>query len=299
MVTKRVGIFSGGGAKGAIQVSCLAELECVGLDFKSFDLFVGSSVGAINSLILSMSDFSARKLCDIYPGMLKKIFNKVWYPRIPIYNRKDFQNCWADMFYITKSYSDCKVPIIITSVDVCQDKMYVFKSWKEESQKETSLAVVQRSFAAPLYFGQINDPNNQCVWYDGGCASYNLPIDIAWEQSILNGWLNDSNIQIEFWAFGTGFSDDSIPYNKASKENFIEQVLNFLNVGNGGMARAVSRVDQVDKMVNRANKLSNISFKYYDIKIDKSLDKMDAIDKVNDYITIGKQMAQKPLLQIN
>jgi len=301
MITKKVAVFSGGGAKIPITASILAELENKGFNIRDFDLFVGASAGAILSSVIGLTNLSMSEILIKVPHLLKNTFKKVWYPRTPIYERKDFLKVWGELVGLDKKFGDCKIPTIITSVDAVADKMVLFKSWEDKNKNEPAVMPVMKSFAAPIYFGQIADPINKRVYMDGGVGSYNLGIDIVWEQCILNSWVCDPNIALEIYAFGTGFSKNNHTYENIVNNRVVNQTLEFFSLGQGGMARVMSRADQVSKMSNRSEKLENVRFKYYDIEFPDS--KLDAMDRIDDksiatYIELGKKASEKPLVDI-
>jgi hypothetical protein len=290
-VRKRIGIFSGGGAKGLIQASCLAKLYGQGcFDPMRYDLFVGSSVGAINAVILAAGIINPKQLLKIYPDMLETIFKKRFL-KVPLYDRENFKRCWVQYFPENLKLKDLKVKTMVTSVDVCSDRTHFFKSWEQKDGDLNLIAALERSFAAPYYFGQVVDFPDQVVWYDGGCGAYNLPIDFGYTEAILQGWTDINEITID--AFGTGFSEAGTPFTKAVGQGFLHQVWNYLFLPEGGMARAQSRDDQVRKMSKIASSQSSITFNYFDIQIPKKMDKMDDIKHMGDYVKFGEEMAER------
>ena len=182
----------------------------------------------------------------------------------------------------------------LQNMDVFSDTTRFFKSWEDMDGNMPAAEAVMRSFAAPYYFGQINDPPEQKVWYDGGCGSYNIPIDFGWTEALIQNWVGNYNIEID--AYGTGFSNTDIPFSRASKQGFLSQVWNFLFPSEGGMARAQSRLDQVRRMTKIATCTPGVTFEYYDIEIPANLDKMDDITHQKEYIEFGKRMAVGPLV---
>ena len=293
--SKKIAILSGGGAKGLIQVSCMAALQETGKkDFTAYDLIVGSSAGAINGTLLALQAMTPQRLLAIYPEMLGEIFKKKFFHFVPVYDRINFQKCWSKYVPLVTKFRDCKSHMIITSVDVCTDITNFFKSWEQQDGDRPVMDVVERSFAAPFYFGQIADLKDQKVWYDGGCGYYNIPIDYGYTEAQIQNWIGNYDIQID--AYGTGFSDTSTSYDKASKQGFLSQLYNFMFPGEGGMARVQSRLDQVRKMTKIASSVIGVKFDYYDIEIPKKLDQMDDLKHQAEYIEFGKQMAKAPLI---
>ncbi len=294
-MSKNVLVLSGGGAKGLIQASALYHVSFKKTIEEQFDLIIGSSVGAINGTILARGHVSTNELYSMYPGMLDAIFSRPWYPTVPKYSRKNFQKCWGIMHPTDFPFGDVKTKMVVTSVDRCQDKMHYFKSWEDKDGAEMASDVVMRSFAAPYFFGQLSDPTNQCVWFDGGCGSYNLPAIDAFIETELLGWHDEDTT---FWLFGTGFVNDAVSYDKASKGNIFDQVGDFINPTAGGMARAMSRIDQISFMAKMCSVRNNLHLKYFDIEIPPKLDGMDIINKKAEYKEFGKKMAEKPLIEI-
>jgi len=290
---KKILVLKGGGAKGMIQVSCMAELEKQGFNLVNTNLKVGTSVGSIDSSALALG-MKAEELIDCYPEMLKMVFNTPWYPTFPKYKRSNFDKAWGKFFNLYIKMKDVKNKLIITSVDRCTSKPHFFKSWEDKDGELTLTSVIKRSFAAPYYFGQINDPEEQKVWVDGGCGIDSLPLEYAYFEADLQGWLS---YPIEFICIGTGFSRRGTPYKEASKENTIRQVLDFFNLPNGGMAREMSSWEQIDRIARLAKKHKTIKFLYYDIQIPEDADGMDKLKYLDKYIIWGREMSKKPLIE--
>jgi hypothetical protein len=295
METKKIAIFSGGGAKGLIQASCFAELQRLKIkDFNTgYDLIVGSSVGSINGAVFALNVMDPQSLLEVYPGILDQIFKKKLF-HIPLYDRNNFVEAWKKIVNISVLLKDCKTWLSISSVERCSDTSHFFKSWEEEDGKLTVVDTLMKSFAAPYYFGQIVDYVDRKVWYDGGCGSYNIPIDFGYTEAILLGWLGKYEIHID--AYGTGFANDEISFQEASGEKFLKQLLSFMVPAEGGMARVQSRMDQVRRMSKISSCDPSIHFEYYDVEIPKELDKMDDLKHKKEYIEYGRKMAQEPLI---
>lgn len=292
MAKRKVLILSGGGCKGVLQVEILKELEKRG-ELNDLSLIVGSSVGAINGTILASGKLTAQQLRDTYPDMLKEIFKKKLFSFIPpIYDRNNFVKVWQKLIGSMKM-KELKVPMVISTIDFCKKESHFFKSYKDTNVDEDVLTVVQRSFAAPYYFGFLPDSTTQRVYGDGGMSTDNLPIVESILETIGLDWMND---EVKLIIIGTGFVDISEPFDKASKENFIQQIFDYMNPGDGGLARAMSRTNQLGQLKFITNTYSNIHYDYYDIQIPKSLDKMDALNYITQYQQFGLQASLKPLI---
>jgi len=291
---KTILVLKGGGAKGMIQVSCMAELEKQGMDLKGTDLKVCTSVGSIDGSALALG-MSAQDLEKVYPKMLDVVFDKPWYPTFPKYKRSNFDKAWSNFFDLNRSMKDVDNKLIITSVDRVEDKPHFFKSWEEDDGQLNLATAIKRSFAAPYFFGQMNDPENQRVWVDGGCGIDNLPLEYAYFEADLQGWLSRP---LQIICIGTGFSKRGTPYKEASKEKTVKQLLDFINPPEGGMAREMSSWEQLDRIARIAKKHKTIKFLYYDIQIPEDADGMDKLKYKEKYIAWGKEMAKKPLIEI-
>jgi hypothetical protein len=260
------------------------------------DFLGGSSVGAINMALLSTGKITVKTLLEIYPDMIKKVFKKRGMFSIPFYDRKNFIEIWDDLIGKNFKMKYCKCKLQITSVNAITQRNHFFKSWEDKDGDEYLLDVVLRSFAAPLYFGKLIDNDNKKIWFDGGMGNANLPIDnifiecrdrLKWDSDIL---------QID--AFGCGFKKDDVTFEKAKRYKTIKQLLTYFDVGDGGLARAQSLYEQVNKMKFIAKYNKNIGFRYWDIQIPEKFEKLDGIKFIDDYKIFGIEMAQKPMLEV-
>lgn len=290
----RIIVYKGGGAKGLLQASCVAELAAQGIDFNTPDLNIGTSVGSINAAIYSCG-MKPDKLLAEYPAILDRIFDTPWYITFPKYQRSNFVSVWNKYFNPAMILKDVGTKLIVTSVDRRQDKPHFFKSWEDKDGKLGVTTALCRSFAAPYFFGQMNDPTEQKVWIDGGCGIDNLPLEYAYIEAVLQGWISKPTTII---AIGTGYANNEEPYEEVSKEGVFNQLKDYLNLPNGGMARVMSSWSQIDRIVKLCEKHKNLKFLYYDIKIPKDADGMDKLKYKSQYITWGKEMAKKPLIEI-
>lgn len=295
---KRIAVASGGGAKGRIQIVALAKREFnVGYPLCNYyDLMVGTSVGSINMAALASGNISGERMNMVYDDMLKKVFKKRrWFQRmiLPKYQRKYFERVWKDL--VGHIYmKECKTKLLITSVDRCTDRNHYFKSWTHDGN-QFLVDEVMKSFAAPFYFGQYNDPRSSCVWFDGGCGVSNLSLEEALVEAMLLGW-QDEELQVD--VFGSGYVDTTISYIEASKENNLRQLFSFIKPIEGGLARAQSREDKISRMKKLVESFPKIKFNYWDVQIKKKHDGMDKIKYLKQYKKYGETMAKKPLISL-
>jgi len=291
---KRIAVLSGGGAMGASQIVVLAQKEAMVGDLsKYYDLMVGTSVGAINAAAIASGRISAIKMNMIYPDMLKKVFKKKLFG-FPKYDRKNFCDVWINLGLGDMKMSECKTKLLITAVDTCEDKNHYFKSWTEDGDRNL-MGEVCKSFAAPMFFGHVHDPERRMVFTDGGCGTSNLSLEEALMEAVLLDWTKEE-LQIDVYC--CGYVDTKVSYEEASKERTILQVLDFMKPMDGGLARFQSLEDKISRMKKIAEKFKTIHFDYWDIKIDKKYDGLDKIQYVDKYIEYGNQMAKAPLIKI-
>ncbi len=298
---KKALCLKGGGAKGYAQLQVLKALENGGKPlYQVYDLIAGTSVGAINSALISTGKFTMKELDEIYPEVLKKVFTKPWYRiKTPKYQRKYFKDVWGDLIGSNFKMGDAKTKLMLTSVDLVDDINHFFKSWHTEIAEERMIDIVCRSFAAPLYFGHIVDKKNKKVWSDGGVGNANLPLTEVKTQIESFLWYdfpNKGENKIEIDAVGCLYHDPNHKFSDVSKNRWLKQVLDFMNPLEGGLARVQSTNDQVRMMSYLSRHNNNIIFRFWDKEIPKKYDRLDGIKYLSMYKKYGIEMAKKPLL---
>jgi len=288
-MTKRILCCSGGGAKGFAQIQVLKKFEKeYGSLSEYYDLICGSSVGAINGAMIASGKITMKKLENIYPDMIKKIFKRRF--RIPLYDRKEFYKIFVDKIGIIKM-NECKTKVQITSLSLCDKRNHFFKSWTKDGE-QLLVSEVAKSFAAPFYFGTFIDEEHKHVFFDGGMGVANIPVAYAIVEAQLL-WPKDN------WHFdivGCGFSDQSIPFKKAKKYKVVRQLGQYFNLSDGGLAREQVRQEQIGAIQQLASTTDKITFRYYDTVIPKKIDKLDGIKYLEQYKTFGQKMAKQPLI---
>lgn len=303
--------YSGGGAKGIAQLPYMAKVEKeTGLPYwKTRDLIVGTSVGALNAAVLATGKVTVKEFFDKYEEMTRKIFTKrKWYefPKFPIYKRDNFYKIWCDLIGEDFKMGDVKTSLMISTVNCVYDELgseqtRFYKSWHADDAQKRLVDVVMDSFAAPMYFGTICHKDMNRVSMDGGVGFYNIPIDEAKLQSEIFGWYSDGNT-VEINAIGCLFyvNESMKQFDKVCKESELNQLLQYLNLQSGGIARSMSRSDQIRKMIFTCNKIKTICFKYWDYSMpDGKMEAMDALQYLSAYKEFGIKMAQKPLISLN
>ena len=296
---KKILCLSGGGCRGYSQVQVLKKLEhdCGRPLCEEYDLIIATSVGAINASIIASGKISMDQLSKIYPDIIKNVFKKRGLLKIPKYDRNNFSKEWINLIGLMK-FKDVKTRLMVTTVDLVTDRNIFYKSWHENDGNEQLLDLVLRSFAAPLYFGQIIDNKNKMVYSDGGVGNANFPLNEAKLQAEAFGWYTNGE-EVEIHAIGALIDDAKPSFEEVSKGRWFTQVMEYINVKNGGLSRAQSRLDQLRMMEYICSKIPTIKFRYWDILADGEKLKLDGVEYMTYYRALGTLMAQEPLISYN
>ena len=288
---KKILCLDGGGAKGSIEVATLKEFEKnTGKPInKTFDLIVGTSVGAIIGGILSASDLSADAFLELMKEALPRVFHhRLRWPIFqPKYNREILVNV-MNKYIKDKKMKDCHTKYMCTSVNVVDGRTHFFKSWEQKDGETNLIEVINRSYAAPLFFDSIVDEINNAVWLDGGTGNMNCPLGEAYIELVRQGWESES---VHILSIGSGYSSFSVPFNKAKNYNNLRQIAYYMNPDDGGLARLQSTNTQVEWIKNISKCSPNVSFQRLDCEISNEMNGMDKIKYINDYIAYGTKMA--------
>ncbi|MHA1522308.1 MAG: patatin-like phospholipase family protein [Promethearchaeota archaeon] len=292
---RRILVLKGGGVRGILQLSALEILEkhynkkiC-----EIFDLIVGTSVGSMTGGILATGRYDMAKYYDLFVRYIPRIFKRRRGLGLfhPIYKRENFYKMWADLFGDDPPLmGDCKTKFLCTSVDLCDFRTHYFKSWDKKDGTLELKEAIARSFAAPYYFGPVVDRVNKSVYVDGGAGDSNTPLNIAYAESINQGWYRS---RVEFTVLGTGVVDYSSTFEKAQNINLYRQMMAFLNPREGGLARIQSTINQISHMEIIAKAESLISFNYYDVEIGPEYSGIDRTEHIQAYKAFGNIIAAK------
>lgn len=290
---KRVISIDGGGAKGIIPLTVIAEIEArTGKRFSEiFDLAIGSSVGSIVTGILSSTDLKAEEFLDIMKDVLPKIFK--WRLRMPIFQPKYSRKELTEVLYEyigPKTMSECVLKYICTSVNMVDGQNHYFKSWEEKDGKELLVEAITRSYAAPLYFGKVVDKKNNAVWLDGGTGNNSNPLQEAYIEILRQGWDKE---EVHILSLGCGQRDYSIPFDKAQKYENVREVWYYGNMIEGGLARTQSSRTQTAWLNHIAQGNNNITFqRIEDYNLPAKMDGMDKVKYLDDYEAVGHELAK-------
>jgi len=292
----RVLAIDGGGAMGTIPITVLKDMEeKLGKPiYEEFDIILGVSVGAIIGGMLSTGLISAKDLYNRFLEALPIIFERRLRTPIfePKYDRKNVQKVMSSVISKDITMKEaCKTKFVCTSINMVDGRPHYFKSWEDKDGALKLCGAIDRSYAAPLYFGTIVDEANQSVWMDGGCGGENSPIMESLIEVCRQGWIKE---RVHILSLGCGSSDYSVPFKKAKGYKNIRQVEYFMNPLDGGLSRAQSSILQTTWMDTIDEAMPNITFqRVTKLKLDKIMDKMDALEFTRNYIKIGEELAGK------
>ena len=292
---KKILILPGGGIKGLIQLPLLMKMEEQTKQpiYKTFDLIVGSSVGAITGGVLSTGKISMSEYYAIFNTELFKLFHTnfaTWFRIIsgkPKYSRQPFYDIMDRHIEHGRKIpmNQCKTMFMCTSVNLCDNRTHFFKSWEKKDGQLNLTESITRSFAAPYYFGMKVDDETKSLWVDGGLGETNCPIMFAYVEALRQQWTKTD--VVEFTIIGTGYTSDIFDYEKYKHTGNVKQILKYMSPGSGGFARIQTLPMKIEKMKQISNHTPNIEFKYYDVEIQKQHDTMDEFKYRKEYIKYG------------
>jgi hypothetical protein len=149
------------------------------------------------------------------------------------------------------------------------------KSWNDNFKDMRMIDAIARSFAASIYFGNINDDKYKIVFGDGGEGDSNNPILEAY--SSICGLYPDRKIRM--LNIGTGWYNENEGYEKSKKKGDIEDALEVLM-----MARGQATKTAVYWATRAQNRDKNFKFYHIDGKFQsKDLDVLDGIKFIPQY----------------
>jgi hypothetical protein len=94
-------------------------------------------------------------------------------------------------------------------------------------------------------------------------------------------------------SIGTGEVDRSINYADAANYKTLRQVAFFSDIKDGGCGRRQSTATFIGAAEEFSKNTPNMSFQHIDCIIPESIDKLDGVKYINDYIVCGLKMRQK------
>jgi len=309
MLQRHVVVVGEGGGARIIFIS--AMLEYIETQLKQHlvdwaDLAVSTSASSVIFSLLTTDRVSAAEFNQLLlNGLLKDMFTPEGPLAIPRYSRDpyvdEYKKTIGDPVYMNESL----IELIMTSFSTCGDGItHFFKSWEDKDGKMKMTDATCRSFAAPYFFGELQDDKNRTFWGDGGLGINNMPAWYAYGQARKNGWLNPGH-HTHFLLLGSGYSQYSLDFEQAKKggevKKLFEQGLNYMNLSEGGLAKASSTVEQARFMQFIASTYDTAGVTSGAMTVDyvnwegmpKDLDKMDDWKDAPTYYAKGLEFAKK------
>ena len=175
---KKVLAFDGGGVRAIMGVYFLKKLEKETSKsiFESFDLFIGTSAGATNALLLGMSGSKISDLEKFWTvDNLKKIMNQSFIDKTSIFQtRPKYSNEGKkeilQTFFGNKKIGQSLKPVVVTAYDLEARKPILLSSYGDP--EVTAVNAANASSAAPIYFPTASMEDGRWL-IDGGIATNN------------------------------------------------------------------------------------------------------------------------------
>lgn len=174
----------GGGVRGIITLHCLRAFEQFfdGTDcHEIFDMFAGTSTGAIIAGSLASDCLKIQDLIELYSGQREDIFARsFWsYPlgRLATKYRKESVHRLLYDRFSDRTLAACPKDIMITATDTVRSETIFFTSFRSSkfgTYRNLLLRhIIEASLSAPTYF----PPHGRFI--DGGVGIHNNPCYVA------------------------------------------------------------------------------------------------------------------------
>ena len=175
---KKVLAFDGGGVRAIMGVYFLKKLEEESSKsiFNSFDLFIGTSAGATNALMLGMNGCKIEDLEKFWTiENLKKIMNQSFIDKTSIFQTRpkysnDGKKEILGNFFQNKKIGESLKPVVVTAYDLEARKPILLSSYSDPNVLAVDAA--NASSAAPIYFPTASMEDGRWL-IDGGIATNN------------------------------------------------------------------------------------------------------------------------------
>ncbi len=293
---KRVLVLDGGGARGVMQTRALHMLEMLNGKpvCELFDMIIGTSIGSIVGGSLASGKISAKDLHKEMVATLPKVFKKKRRFRNILRNdalfcKKPLHDIMDEILGEDYSINRCVTKFVGVAVNDLTAKPHFFRSWEPVDSHLQLSDIMDRSSAAPVYFGGVKDPDYPAVWLDGGIGLNNNPSAFALLEIARLGWDVE---QVQIISLGAGESVRERKYGNASEDGVIRQAKNFLK--GGGYAHSLAE-KSVAHFVDEVcyNFINNVTYCRIQEIIDQKIDRMDGIKFLQEYDNHGMNLARK------
>ncbi len=291
--------IDGGGMRGIAPLQILKYIEDV-YDkpiHEQFDLIVGTSTGAMIAAGLTCSEdgvnpkYSVEDIIKLYTENGNRIFPVDNYIMsvlrdvktifAPMYSCKGIESVLNEYFGDLKLSNTLK-PIIITSYDIRNNEVVMFKSRYLDSSDEYDIKLkdaCRASSAAPVYFKPYRGyyDGKERLFVDGGIY-VNNPSMVGISDMIKVSGLNETLKDIRVMSLGTGLYSNELGIT-AKRWNIIKWLPNITNIMMQASAKSV--VYDCEQMLSTSEGF----VRYQPIIMEKKYSKMnDASFETMNYI---------------
>lgn len=277
----------GGGTRGKLIAQYLFNIEVeMGIKIADkFDMFAGTSTGALISILLAVKKMSAKDICNLYDvKTFKRIMNKsMWdelldnFQTCPKYDGKGKNEIICETFQNIKFHSTDNKQLVVTAYDIENRKSKVFASY--ECNEDLSCSdVAAASTAAPTFFpaheikdaSDKNEPSYSSYFIDGGTfANDSSLIALSKAKEYLRN-RGQENRPIKILSIGTGIKSKPINGKKAMNyggidwlrhglisilmdETIIHEQIDCLLRENDSFVRINGKLDNVDESIDNTS----------------------------------------------
>lgn len=308
MAIRRVLQIDGGGIRGIIPAAvCNHIARESGQDlWKTFDLITGTSTGSILGGMLACG-VPASSTYNIYVKDGARLFSKrPWYKRLlgPKYKRTPLQGVMNKMIGLYgqgPKLGDVRTRFVSTTFNGCSGRTHYQLSWNKYHSELNLIEVISWSaLSAVHYFGPIAVPDYKyklyyqrkyprmaegALFFDGGQGRNNCTLLEAIITCMKLGWFDEDEIHI--LSLGTGAQRLYKPYMRASKQGKIANIKDYIQ-----QAQLEGVHDQIHKAQAVEKTVGNLHVYRLDVKLRKEEDKLDALNKVPQFMKYGQMLME-------
>jgi patatin-like phospholipase/acyl hydrolase len=248
----RILSIDGGGIRGIIPASVLAEIELITGKpaAKIFDLIAGTSTGGMLSLGLNIPDEtgsprnSAASMRELYETKGREIFQKTLWRKLSSmsgyidteYGHKFLEGI-LDQYMGDYTFSESITKSLVTSYDLGNREPFIFRSWEDKFQQVLMKDAGRATSAAPTYFepAVLNIEGVEHTLIDGG-VFLNNPALSAYLEAVSIFPDEDEFLLI---SLGTGENTRPISFEEAKNWGKIEWAVPIFDVIFDGLNDAI------------------------------------------------------------
>lgn len=307
---RRILQIDGGGIRGIIPLSVLVEIEAqTGKPcWRIFSLMSGTSTGSIICGLLA-AGVPAKVIYDVYVNKGKVLFKKNGWLKGLLGSKYDRSDMLAILYELVKKYGsgitmgDSKTKYLSAAFNRTSGRTHFQMSWDKYHQGLDIVQVISWSaLSAVHYFGPILVPNYEYVadyqvdipyrtkgamFFDGGQGRNNCTIGECITTCDLNGFL-DTGDSVHILSLGCGDEKLAKPYEDCIKSSKLSDLTDVIT-----QAMNEGVYDQLHKAQSMAAKHDNIDIYRLDVVLTKDNNKLDALDKIPDFIKLGDSLKSK------